>query len=90
MVRFICNASVTVMNKPRENGYRPIGSASAPSHVEGMRSSVQRAPIRCTDTTIPIAYEGGRLDAFSAVLKSAKTMTREMLIQWLEAEIAQL
>lgn len=29
-----------------------------------------------------------RRDAYHRVLASAKTMTREMLIQWLEAEVA--
>ena len=52
--------------------------------------TTKRAPIPCTDVAILIAYEGGRRDAFGDVLASARTMTREMLIQWLEAEIAQL
>lgn len=64
-------------------GYRPTGPGSMPTFVENMRSSVQRP-----DVALVIAYEGGRMAAFGAVLESAKTMTREMLIQWVEAEIA--
>lgn len=50
--------------------------------------TTKRAPIPCADVNTLLAYEAGRLDTLYAVLKSSKTTTREMLIQWVEAEIA--
>ena len=46
-------------------------------------------PVPGTDMIALLAYEAGRRDALGDVLESTKTMSREMLIQWIEAEIAQ-
>ena len=54
-----------------------------------MSDKVARQPIPCTDLTTLLAYEGGRRDAYEATLASSRNMTREMLIKWLESEIAQ-